>query len=210
MNLPPIVIYQKEWTLMTSDAERRVIKTGHFGACFVLVLFAEKVLAENKEKSLRKENSKEKPLTTRLVAMAHIDYNTNVASIKDIFDEFARCDVEPHSIRVTIAGGWKEHTQSVYLGNKIFEKIKESGCKDENIDRRHMFKKSARTENQKKCGTEQEEIFGGAEADAGTGNLNLLYVRSKDEKIAAEQAEQIRVFNRNHGNVEVWLKRFTS
>ena len=229
--MDPILIYQKDWALTSSDAERPVIKTGHFGPCYLLVLSTVKVLVEkeneslkikgNEEKSSRKEISHlvesqtEKTLATRqFFAMAHIDDSTNVASIKDIFDEFAKFDVKPEGIKVSIVGGWKQEKSSKMWGDKILKHIRNAGCKD--IDRQLVYLKIQMTEIQKKRGCRslealQNHFYGGAEFDARTAKLTLL--KEKDEKIAAEQIKQIELFKAKYKNnlntVELPLNRIT-
>ncbi len=164
-----IDIFQKNWAFTTADSDQSQIKTGSFGPCHV-VTFA----------------------TAKFVAMAHIDDNTDINSIQHIFNKFAKNNIEPKNIRVTILGGWKDHTESSKWGKMILQKINEFGAANVNTQMMHTKMQQTNADS-----PPSNHYFYGVLIDAKNRSLGLL--EKVDLNLEQEQMKQTAEFVKEHG-----------
>jgi Protein N-terminal asparagine amidohydrolase len=171
-----ITVYQKNWAFTSADARKAKIKTGSFGPCFVVTLTSGK-----------------------FSAMAHIDDNTKVDSIQNVFNKFIENSVPLKDVKATIMGGWKDHSESIKWGEMILSKIQEAGIVNVNTKKMHTHVKLSN--EQRANGMQPSEIpnhyYYGALVDAQTGDTFLL--NKANEEIETEQAKQSTKWESDYG-----------
>ncbi|PJD98273.1 MAG: hypothetical protein CK425_00920 [Parachlamydia sp.] len=168
MNSNSIQIFQKNWAFTSADAQKTQITTGSFGPCYV-VTFASKGFA----------------------AMAHIDDNTEVKSMKVIFNKFLENSVELKNVKVIILGGWKDFPESFKWGKKVVKRINKAGF--ETVSTKNMYSKKTLTVFQEMIGITPAEVPNhyhfGALIDAKTGKTFLM----KERKLGLDEEQDARV-----------------
>lgn len=154
-------VFQKECMISKSTK----MLTSSFGGCYVLT-------GHDPE--------------TKYSFLAHIDDNTNVESIRQIFSSLKRLGVDVQRLtRVRLMGGYQAHTESNKWGHRIIEVLKQEGLGGK-IDFTHFQKK---VEGSFGNVSDKTHFFGG-QLDPQTGAFSFF--KTIWEKLDKEQDAKSR------------------
>ncbi len=170
--IPTIDVFQKEWAFTSSDSSRPIIRTGCFGPCHVVTFSGGKYSA-----------------------LAHIDENTSIGSIKNIFDRFKTFSIPPENIKAVIMGGWKSDRESRLLGKEILSFVLRNGVKDINVSQMRRKEELGLSDYFQVLSPEAtvKYYFLGACINATTGKTFI--VNKEDIRLSEEQLKRSDTMN---------------
>lgn len=175
LSVDQLEVYQKHWASATLLSPFVQLKTPCVGSNFV-VTFSSK----------------------RLVALANIDENIHVESMKVIFERFNENSIELKTVGVFIAGGWKKCPQSLKLGTRILKFINDAGFEDINI--KMMFLKTVLSYLEDKMGVGSKDrekyYYHGVMIDVRDGETYIY--EGEDKDIDSMQACKLNKFEKKH------------
>lgn len=129
----PILVYQRQWAFTTAGSEQPTIKTSSASVCFVVSL-----------------------TYGTHAALAHIDCDTDVGSLNQIFLRFQDKKIPIQEIQVVVIGGWKNFEASKAQGDRIKSFLKSLSIRE--VNDKHMYSKQSHDPSEDPNGFSKEEF----------------------------------------------------